>query len=78
MSKNEKDPYDVFDYILENIDKNGVETKFFFPVGDRSKYDRESFMEKCCLQRTDTKNRERNLKSVSILHTLQVEMAYSK
>ena len=40
MSKNEKDPYDVFDYILENIEKNDVETKFFFPVGDRSKYDK--------------------------------------
>jgi hypothetical protein len=39
MSKNEKDPYDVFDYILEKIENNEAEAKFFFPVGDRSQYD---------------------------------------
>jgi hypothetical protein len=39
MSKNEKDPYDVFDYILEKIENNETEAKFFFPVGDRSQYD---------------------------------------
>jgi hypothetical protein len=40
ISKNEKDPYDVFDYILENIEKNEIEARFFFPVGDLSKFDR--------------------------------------
>lgn len=40
MSKNEKDPYDVFDYILKNIEKNEVDARFFFPVGDRSKFDK--------------------------------------
>jgi hypothetical protein len=40
MSKTEKDPFDVFDYVLENIEKNDVDAKFFFPVGDRSKYDK--------------------------------------
>jgi hypothetical protein len=38
--KTEKDPYDVFDYIIENIDKNGIDSKFFFPVGDSSKFDK--------------------------------------
>lgn len=40
MSKSEKDPYDVFDYILENIQKYEVDTRFFFPVGDRSEFDK--------------------------------------
>jgi hypothetical protein len=35
-----KDPYQVFDYIMENIKKNNIETRFFFPVGDYSKYDK--------------------------------------
>ncbi len=35
----EKDPFDVFDYITENIEKNKLDVRFFFPVGDRSKYD---------------------------------------
>jgi hypothetical protein len=40
MAKNEKDPYDVFDYIIENIEMNNIDTRFFFPVGDHSKYDK--------------------------------------
>jgi hypothetical protein len=40
MSKNEKDPYDVFDYIVDNIEKNEIDARFFFPVGDRSKFDK--------------------------------------
>jgi hypothetical protein len=40
MAKSEKDPFDVFDYIIENIEENKVETRFFFPVGDHSKYDK--------------------------------------
>ena len=35
-----KDPYQVFDYITENIEKNKSDAKFFFPVGDYSKYDK--------------------------------------
>ncbi len=38
--KSEKDPFDVFDYIFDNIDKNKVDTRFFFPVGDTSKFDK--------------------------------------
>lgn len=34
------DPYDVFDYLLESLEKNKCEARFFLPVGDRSKYDR--------------------------------------
>ncbi len=33
------DPFEVFDYISECIDKNNSDAIFFFPVGDRSKYD---------------------------------------
>jgi hypothetical protein len=40
IAKGEKDPLDVFDYIIENIEKNSVDTRFFFPVGDHSKFDK--------------------------------------
>jgi hypothetical protein len=36
----EKDPFDVFDYIFENIEKCKTKTLFFFPVGDHSDYDK--------------------------------------
>ncbi len=35
-----KDPYEVYDYIIGNIEKFKADTKFFFPVGDNSKYDK--------------------------------------
>jgi hypothetical protein len=38
--KGEKDPYEVFDYITENADKSETDTRFFFPVGDHTRYDR--------------------------------------
>ncbi len=40
ISKTENDPFDVFDYIIESIEKNGIDSRFFFPVGDPSKFDR--------------------------------------
>ena len=40
LSKDEKDPFDVFDYITENIEKNNIDAIFFFPVGDHSKFDK--------------------------------------
>jgi hypothetical protein len=40
ISKTEKDPFDVFDYIIENINVTKTETRFFFPVGDHSKFDK--------------------------------------
>ena len=40
ITKGEKDPYDVFDYIIENIEKNSTDTRFFFPVGGHSKFDK--------------------------------------
>lgn len=39
MTKEEKDPYDVFDYINSCIEADSVETRFFFPVGDHSRFD---------------------------------------
>lgn len=33
------DSFEVFDYIIECIDRNNSDALFFFPVGDRSKYD---------------------------------------
>jgi hypothetical protein len=36
----EKDPFDVFDFLTENIRRNNAEAKFFFPVGDASDYDK--------------------------------------
>jgi hypothetical protein len=40
LTKGEKDPYDVFEYMIESVNKTGTETKFFFPVGDHSEYDK--------------------------------------
>lgn len=39
MTKEEKDPFDVFDWVIEKIENNGLDTRFFFPVGDHSEYD---------------------------------------
>jgi hypothetical protein len=41
LAKGEKDPWDVFDFILETIAKNSADAKFFIPVGDRSELDRQ-------------------------------------
>jgi hypothetical protein len=38
--KGEKDPYEVFDYIVATIEKYKTETLFFFPAGDNSKFDK--------------------------------------
>ena len=38
--RGEKDPYEVFDYISENIDRYNSDAAFFFPVGDHSKFDK--------------------------------------
>jgi hypothetical protein len=35
-----KDPFDIYDYILENIDSHDTEARFFFPAGDHSKFDK--------------------------------------
>ena len=40
IAKGEKDPFDVFDYIFEKIEKNNIDSRFFFPVGDHSKFDK--------------------------------------
>lgn len=40
IAKREKDPYEVFDYVLETINRNGSETNFFIPVGNPSEYDK--------------------------------------
>ena len=40
IAKGEKDPFDVFDYIIETVEKNSTDTKFFIPVGDHSKFDK--------------------------------------
>ncbi len=40
LAGGEKDPYEVFDYIIEKIETNNTEARFFFPVGDHSKFDK--------------------------------------
>jgi hypothetical protein len=40
IAKGEKDPFDVFDYIIETVEKNSTDTKFFIPVGYHSKFDK--------------------------------------
>jgi len=39
VAKGKPDSFEVFGYITDCIDKNNSEARFFFPVGDRSKYD---------------------------------------
>jgi len=40
VAKGDHDPFEVFDYITGAIEKNFSEAKFFFPVGDLSKFDK--------------------------------------
>jgi hypothetical protein len=40
IAKGEKDPYDVFDYIFETIDRYSSGIRFFIPTGNRSIYDK--------------------------------------
>jgi hypothetical protein len=40
LTGGEKDPYEVFDYITELTEKNKTATKFFFPVGNNSDFDK--------------------------------------
>jgi hypothetical protein len=39
VTRGEKDPWDVFDYIFNTIDESGSEARFFIPTGERSRYD---------------------------------------
>ena len=40
LTRGEKDPYEVFNYISSNIALNDAECIYFFPVGDHSEYDK--------------------------------------
>jgi len=40
IARGGKDPFDVFDYMMEHIGMNNTATKFFFPVGNHSKFDK--------------------------------------
>jgi len=40
VKHDKKDPYEVYDYILQKIEKTGAEAKFFFPAGDHTRYDK--------------------------------------
>lgn len=40
VAMGEKDPYDVFDYVFETLDRSPVPARFFLPVGDHSRFDR--------------------------------------
>ena len=35
-----KDPFDTYEYIFSVCDKNNIETKFFFLLGDKSRFDK--------------------------------------
>jgi hypothetical protein len=39
VAKGKPDPFEVFDYIADCIDNHKADARFFFPVGDRSKFD---------------------------------------
>jgi hypothetical protein len=41
VTKGNKDPYDVFDYMTGKIEQSGSDVRFFIPVGDRSGYDKQ-------------------------------------
>jgi hypothetical protein len=40
LAGEDKDPYDNFDYIKENVEKYKTDVNFFFPVGNFSAYDK--------------------------------------
>jgi hypothetical protein len=40
LTNREKDPYDVFEYMIESVGRTATGTKFFFPVGNNSEYDK--------------------------------------
>jgi hypothetical protein len=40
LSRGEKDPFDVFDYIIEKIENTYTDARFFFSVADPSKHDK--------------------------------------
>jgi len=40
VTKGEKDPFEVFDYISECISRNKSDSRFFFPTGNYSKFDK--------------------------------------
>jgi hypothetical protein len=40
LTGEEKDPYEVFDYMLNSCRRNNSDTKFFFPVGNHSGFDK--------------------------------------
>ncbi|MBN2862759.1 MAG: polysaccharide deacetylase family protein [Bacteroidales bacterium] len=40
LTKGEKDPYEVYEYIIASIEKHNTDARFFFPTGDISKYDK--------------------------------------
>lgn len=40
LVRDEKDPYEVFDYMIDSVCRTTTDTKFFFPVGDHSQYDK--------------------------------------
>jgi hypothetical protein len=39
VAQGKPDPFEVFGYITDCIDKNNSDARFFFPVGDRSEFD---------------------------------------
>jgi len=40
LTKGEKDPYEVYDYMIGSADRMRTDIKFFFPVGESSEYDK--------------------------------------
>lgn len=42
LSGSERDPYDVYDYLFETIDRTGTEALFFLPFGSWSEFDKNN------------------------------------
>lgn len=40
LANKAKDPFDVFNYIISNIEATGTDARFFFPAGRYTKYDK--------------------------------------
>ena len=40
LTNKSKDPFDVFNYIISNIEATGTDARFFFPAGRYTKYDK--------------------------------------
>ncbi len=43
LTNQAKDPFDVFNYLISKVEETGTDSRFFFPAGKYTKYDKNPF-----------------------------------